>query len=92
MRRQHIHKDRTQDVRDEIDDADIRDPVRYPRSELYAREDGDDLDDTVDAAEQGGLEGREAELRDDDLALVRERVRDVVERGEEGEDPGLGVH
>ena len=56
-----------------------------------SRAEGRTLYHAVDAAEEGGLERGEAEAGDNDGALVREGVGDVVERGEEREDPGLGV-
>ena len=58
---------------------------------MYTREDRDDLNGAVDTAEERGLECGEAEGGDDDLALVGERVGDVVEEGEERKEIGFGI-
>ena len=89
--REEVHKQDAHQVREEVDRADDRAPVREARGEAHPSEDRDDLDDTVDAAEERRLQVREAEGGDDERALVRERVGHVVERGEEREEPGLRV-
>lgn len=58
---------------------------------MHTREDRDDLDDAADHREQRRLKAREAKRRHDDLLLVRQAVRHVIQCGEEREEPRLRV-
>lgn len=91
MRRQDVHQYGPEDIRNKVQDADVRDTVRNARSKAHTREDGDDLDYAVDATKKCGLQGGEAKLGDYNLPLVRQRVRDVVQRGEQSEHPCLRI-
>ena len=53
--------------------------------------DRNDFDGTIHTTKQSGFKSSEAEGGDDDLALVGETVGDVVDGGEEGEEPGFRV-
>lgn len=91
MPRKKVDQENAHDVRDEVDAPDVCTRVRVVSSDPRAGEDGDNLDDTVNAAEQGRLQVGEAESCDNELLLVGEGVRYVVEGREECEKPGLWV-
>ena len=84
-------EEHAEEVGEEVHRADVRARVLESRSEVHARVDRHDLDHAVNAAKKGRLEVREPEAGDDDRLLVRETVRNVVERGEEREEPRLRI-
>ena len=89
--RQEVDEQHADEVRDEPDRADDRARIRHARRDGDADPDRHDLDHAVDAPEQRRLQRREPERGHDALPLVRERVRDVVDRAEEREQPRLRV-
>lgn len=88
---QEVDQEHAQDVREEVDRPDVRTGVRVARREAYTREDRDDLNETVDATKERRLQVREPERGHDDLPLVRQAVRNIVEGREEREEPRLRV-
>lgn len=88
---QQIDQQDAKDVGQEVYHADVCTRVFQLGSEQDTCPDRNNFDDTIHTAEQGGLEGGEAEGGDNDLALVGETVRDIVDGGEEGEKPGFGI-
>ena len=88
---EEIDQEDAENVRDEVDAADIRAGVRVVGGDTRPREDGDDLDNTVNATQQSRLKVAETEASDDELLLVGERVGNVVKGREESEEPGLGI-
>ena len=88
---QQVDQQDTKNVGQEVDHADVCTCIFQLCGEQYTCPDRNDFDGTIHATKQSGFKGSEAEGGDDDLALVRERVRDVVDRAEEREEPRLGV-
>ena len=85
----HQHPD---NARDKVYHADIGTGIRQPGCECHARKDSDYLNEPIDASKQRRLERGKTKGCDDNLALVRERVGHVVQRGKERKEPCLGVH
>ena len=88
---EEIDQEDAENVRDEVDAADIRAGVRVVGGDTRACEDGNDLNDTVNATQQSRLKVAETEASDDELLLVGKRVGDVVEGREESEEPSLRI-
>jgi hypothetical protein len=89
--REHIDENSAEDIRYEIDGANPCTGILIARSQVYASSNGNDLDRTINTCKQCSLQVSEPKRRDDDLPLVRQAIRDVVQSGEEGEEPGLRV-
>ena len=88
---QQVDQQDAKNVGQEVNHADICTCIFQLSGEQDTCPDRNDFDGTIHTPKQSSFEGSEAEGGDDDLALVGETVGDVVDGGEEGEEPGFGI-
>lgn len=86
-----IDQQHTDYVRNEPGCADVGASVLEVRRYSHADPDGDNFDHSIDTTEKRSLEVRKAERGHDDGALVRQTVWNVVDSGEQREEPRLGI-
>jgi len=69
---QEVNQEHANDVRYEVDKANIGAAVWYSGGESYASPDGHNLNDTIDTTKQCCLQRRKPKRGNDDLTLVRQ--------------------
>ena len=89
--RQEIDEQDTQQIRDKIKSPNICSAVLQTRSHFHTAPDRHNLNNAVDTPQKCCLQRGKSEGVDDNLALVQEGVRDVVECREQSKEPGLWV-